>query len=89
MLDFCNLKIFENNDCYLLTKLALMFPELYYLIHDNIDKISPLGWENLITEDLEKYQDICKWEKFNETNWNNITRKHPSLNYLKQKYFLF
>ena len=89
LLDFCNLKIFENNDCYLLTKLALMFPELYYLIHDNIDKISPLGWENLITEDLEKYQDICKWEKFNETNWNNITRKHPSLNYLKQKYFLF
>lgn len=89
LLEFCNLKIFENNDCYLLTKLVLMFPELEYLIYDNIDKISSLGWENLILEDLERYQDICKWEKLNETNWNNITRKHPSLNYLKQKYFLF
>jgi hypothetical protein len=89
LLEFCNLKIFENNDCYLLTKLVIMFPELEYLIYDNIDKISSLGWENLILEDLERYQDICKWEKLNETNWNNITRKHPSLNYLKQKYFLF
>jgi hypothetical protein len=89
LIEFCNLKIFENNDCYLLTKLVLMFPDLEYLIHDNIEKISSLGWENLVLEDLEKYQDICKWEKLNETNWNKITKKHPSLNYLKQKYFLF
>lgn len=89
LLDRCNLKAFEINDCYLLTKLVLMFPELDYMIYDNVDKLSGLGWEKLIKGDLEKYQDLCKWEKLSESNWNNIVSMHPSLKSIKQKYYLF
>ena len=66
-----------------------MFPELSYLIEKNKNKISALGWENLIKEDLESYQDICDWKKFTESNWNSIIRKHPNLSIKKQKYYLF
>jgi hypothetical protein len=89
LLEYCNLEIFEINDCYLLTKLVKKFPELYYLIEKNKNKISALGWENLIKEDLERYQDICEWKKFTESNWNNVIRKHPNLSVKKQKYYLF
>jgi hypothetical protein len=89
LLEYCDLRAFDTNDCYLLTKLVLMFPELSYLIEKNKDKISALGWENLIKEDLDNYEDICPWEKFSELNWINIIRKHPHLSILKQNYYLF
>ena len=89
LLDYCDLTIFEKNDCYLLTKLALKFPELDYLIIKNSDKISALGWENLIKEELERYEEYCKWEKFTESNWSKVIKKHPQLSTLKQKYYIF
>lgn len=89
LIEHCNLSIFENNDCYLLTKLVIKFPEIDYLIVRNADKISALGWENLINEDLERYQDFCKWEKFTESNWSKILKKHPQLSSVKQKYYIF
>ncbi len=89
LLEYCDLSVFETNDCYLLTKLVIMFPELSYLIENNKDKISALGWEYLIKEDFENYQDVCCWEKLSESNWNNILKKHPNLYYIKQKYYIF
>jgi hypothetical protein len=89
LIEYCNLSIFENNDCYLLTKLVMNFPEIDYLIIKNADKISALGWENLINEDIERYQDICRWEKFTESNWSKVLRKHPQLSSVKQKYYIF
>tara|TARA_B100000963_G_scaffold326727_1_gene313992 strand:+ start:2067 stop:2969 length:903 start_codon:yes stop_codon:yes gene_type:complete len=89
LLEYCDLNIFEKNDCYLLTKLAIKFPELDYLIIKNSDKISALGWENLIKEDLDRYEEICKWEKFTESNWIKVIKKHPHLSSLKQKYYIF
>lgn len=89
LIDFCDLNIFIVNDCYLLTKLVLLFPDLSYLIENNKEKISALGWENLINEDLERYQDICIWEKFTETNWNSILKKNPHLINIKQRFFFF
>jgi len=89
LIEHCNLSIFENNDCYLLTKLVIKFPEIDYLIVRNADKISALGWENLINEDLERFQDFCKWEKFTESNWSKILKKHPHLSSVKQKYYIF
>ena len=89
LIEYCNLSIFENNDCYLLTKLVINFPEIDYLIIKNADKISALGWENLINEDIERYQDICRWEKFTESNWSKVLRKHPQLSSVKQKYYIF
>lgn len=89
LLEYCDLNIFENNDCYLLTKLATKFPELDYLIIKNLDKISALGWENLIREDLERYEEFCKWEKFTESNWSKVIKKHPHLSAIKQQYYIF
>jgi len=89
LIEYCDLSIFENNDCYLLTKLVLKFPDLDYLIIKNSNKISALGWENLIKEDLERYQDFCNWGKFTESNWIKILKKHPQLNSVKQKYYIF
>jgi hypothetical protein len=89
LIDFCNLNIFIINDCYLLTKLVILFPNLSYLIEENKNQISALGWENLINEDLEKYQDICAWEKFTEKNWNSILKKNPHLINIKQRFFFF
>jgi hypothetical protein len=89
LIDFCNLNIFIINDCYLLTKLVILFPNLSHLIEENKSKISALGWENLINEDLEKYQDICAWEKFTEKNWNSILNKNPHLINIKQRFFFF
>ena len=37
--------------------MALKFPELDYLVIKNSDKISALGWENLINEELERYEE--------------------------------
>lgn len=89
LIEFCDLSKFETNDCYLLVKLVIKFPELDYLIEKNKQKISALGWELLIKEDLDRYQDICPWDKFSESNWIKILRKHPHLSSLKQQYYLF
>jgi len=89
LIEHCNLSIFENNDCYLLTKLAIKFPEIDYLVIKNSEKISALGWENLIKEDLDRYQDYCKWEKFTESNWSKVLKKHPQLSSMKQRYYIF
>jgi len=89
LIEYCNLSIFENSDCYLLTKLVINFPEIDYLIIKNSNKISALGWENLIIEDLDRYQDFCKWEKFTESNWSKILKKHPHLSSMKQQYYIF
>lgn len=89
LIDFCDLSLFERGDCYLLTKLVAIFPELYYLIIKNADKISPLGWENLIKLDYETYSEVCRWEKLSELNWNNLIKVNREIAIKKQKYFIF
>lgn len=89
LINFCDLSIFERGDCYLLTKLVAIFPNLYYLIIKNSDKISPLGWENLIKLDYETYSDFCKWEKLSELNWKNLIKVNPEISIKKQRYFIF
>ena len=44
---------------------------------------------NLIKEDLDRYQDYCKWEKFTESNWSKVLKKHPQLSSMKQRYYIF
>ena len=89
LVDYCDMKLFTTNDCYLLTKFVIMFPDYEYMIYENIDKLSGLSWEYLLINDLEKYRDICKWEKLSENSWNKLIRYHPELRAEKQKYFLF
>lgn len=89
MVEYCDEKIFIKNDCFLLTKFVVLFPDYDYLIHENLKKISGIGWEHLIINDLERYDDICKWDKLSESSWDNIIRYHPELKSEKQKYFLF
>ena len=79
LLSHCNLLLFEKNDCYPLVKLVEMFPQLDYMIEENKDKISSLGWERLIIMDLGRYRGICNWESLSKKNWNNIIRYHPEL----------
>lgn len=86
LLEYCNLCLFENNDCYLLVKLIELFPNLDYLIKENKDKISGLGWERLIINNYEKYESVCNWEKLSKKNWDNIVEKNPSLEPLKRRY---
>lgn len=59
LFQFCNIDIFEKNDCYLLTKLARFIPNVESIIIKNKDKISNLGWENLLKLDFERYYPHC------------------------------
>lgn len=59
LIDYCNLELFEKNDCFLLTKLVRYVPQVDNLIIKNKDKISNLGWENLLRLDFEKYYPYC------------------------------
>jgi hypothetical protein len=56
---YCDMEIFEKNDCYLLTKLARFIPDVEILIEKNKDKISNLGWENLLKLDFERFYPYC------------------------------
>lgn len=59
LFEFCDVSIFEKNDCYLLTKLARYIPEVEPYIVKNKDKISNLGWENLLHINFELYYPLC------------------------------
>lgn len=89
LINYCDVNIFIKNDCYLLTKFVILYPMYEDLIYENVDKISGLGWEYLLIKDIERYRDICKWNKLSENSWNNIIRYHPELKVEKQKRFLF
>lgn len=56
---YCDVSIFEQNDCYLLTKLAKYIPQIENYVIKNKEKISNLGWENLLKLDFEKYYPYC------------------------------
>jgi len=88
LIEHCNLLLFEKNDCYQLVKLVELFPQLDYMIEENIDKISGLGWERLLISNLEKYREICKWEVLSKKNWDNIVLRHPELDGIKRQYTL-
>lgn len=88
LLEHCNLSLFEKGDCYLLTKLVLMYPSLDYMIANNKHKISALGWENLICKEPVAYSQYCNFSIFSKKNWNNILRYHPRLIETKNKYML-
>ena len=79
LIKFCNLKLFESGDCYLLTKIVDQFPYLENMIIENINRISALGWENLLINNPIKYKDICKYELLSKKNWENILRQHFDL----------
>jgi len=89
LINFCDLSIFEIGDCYYLTKLIETFPDLDYLIIKNADKISALGWENLLKFDYEKYEKVCDWSKLTELTWKKLSKVNPDINIKKQKYFIF
>ena len=84
----CDLDIFQTGDCFLLTKLVQIIPDLDYLIKENKDKISPLGWETLLIYDHEKYSKYCNFESLSKKNWENITSYHPSMINLMNRYIL-
>lgn len=88
LLDYCNLLLFEQGDCFLLTKLIKLFPQLDYLIEENKDKITAIGWEKLLIENPDKFSKICKFELLSKKNWENIIKYHPNLDDLKKRYIL-
>jgi len=88
MLKYCDLSIFTTGDCFLLTKLVEIMPELDYLIDENQSKISPLGWEKLIILDAEKYMKLCNIESLSKKNWESIVVMRPGLTNLMNRYIL-
>ena len=86
LLEYCNLLLFETNDCYPLVELTSFFPELNYLIEENQYKISGLGWEKLLIRDFEKYENICNWERLTKKNWEKIVQRKPELISVMKKY---
>jgi len=88
LINHCKTSIFEIGDCFLLTKLVQILPEYDYLIQDNKDKISALGWEHLLIFDSEKYSKYCNFELLSKKNWEIIIRKHPSMTNLMHRYVL-
>jgi len=59
LFNYCDISIFEKNDCYLLTKLVKYIPDLDSTIIKNKERISNFGWENLLKLDFEKYYPYC------------------------------
>ncbi len=84
LLKYCNLTIFERGDCYYLAKLACYFDELYDIIEEHKDDISALGWEKLIMHNDVLYTPICNFNKFKNSNWNNILPTKPWLSKFKK-----
>lgn len=74
LFNYCDVSIFEKNDCYLLTKLVKYIPDLENIIIRNKDKISNIGWENLLKLDFERYYPHCCFD---------------CLSYVTQKKFLY
>lgn len=88
LIEYCDVDIFQTGDCFLLTKLVQLLPELYFLIEKNKEKISALGWETLLIFDHEKYSKYCNFDLLSKKNWENITAYHPSLINLMNRYIL-
>lgn len=65
MIEYCDLSVFEKNDCYLLAKLARFSPNLVPFIEKNKDRISNLGWEHLLRVDFETYYPMCCFDCLN------------------------
>jgi len=89
LLDYCNLLLFEQGDCFLLTKLVKMFPQVDYLVEENKDKITAIGWEKLLIDNPEKYRKMCDFSLLTRKHWDNIVKHHPSLDDLKKQYVMF
>ena len=89
LFEYCNLLLFEKGDRYLLVKLVQMFPQLSYLIEENKDKISAIGWEELLIHNPEKYSEICRYELLSKKHWENIIKKQPLLKTTMKKYVIY
>jgi hypothetical protein len=89
LLEYCNLSLFEKGDRYLLVRLVQMFPQLSYLIKENKDKISAIGWEALLINNPEKYSEMCQYELLSRKNWDNIIKRQPLLKTTMKKYVIF
>lgn len=88
LITYCDLNIFKTGDCFLITKLVQVLPHLDYLVEENKDKISALGWETLLIYDSEKYSKYCNFECLSKKNWENITNYHPGMTNLMNRYIL-
>ncbi len=88
LVKYCDLSIFQIGDCFLLTKLVQVLPHFDYLIEENRYKISALGWEALLIFDSEKYSKYCNFDLLSKKNWDNVTKFHPSLTNLMNRYVL-
>lgn len=89
LLEYCNLLLFEKGDCFLLTKLVILFPELDYLIEENKNKITAMGWENLLIHNPEKYKSICNFSLFTRKHWDSIINYHRDFEELKKQFIIF
>jgi hypothetical protein len=88
LIKYCDLKIFQTGDCFLLTKIVQILPHLDYLIEENRYNISALGWESLLIFDPEKYSKFCNYDSLSKKNWENITSYHPGMTNLMNRYIL-
>lgn len=88
LLQYCNIPVFETNDRFNLVRLVLMFPQLNYLIEQNKEAISALGWEKLLIADPEHYIQICNVTLLRQKNWDEIVRQQPKLAGYRQMYFI-
>lgn len=88
MVNHCDLSIFQTGDCFLLTKVVQILPHLDYLIEENRYNISALGWEELLIHNPDKYTKYCNFECLSKKNWDTITRHHPNLTNLMNRYIL-
>jgi hypothetical protein len=88
LINHCDMSIFQTGDCYLLAKIVQIFPHLDYLIEENREKISSLGWESLIIYDVERFSKYCSFESLTKKNWESIIKHHPGLTNLMNRYIL-
>jgi len=86
MISYCELNMFLENDCYNLIVIVKNFPEYDYLIFNNADKISAIGWEKLLILDPKKYSEYCDFKRLSVKNWEMIIKKQPSMIDVKNKY---
>lgn len=88
LISYCNLDLFKVNDCFSLVKLVQILPHYDYVIEENKEKISALGWETLLSFNPDLYSKYCDFEKLTKKNWENVIYKHPALTNLMKRYVL-
>lgn len=82
MYQHCVLSDFKDEPISQLISLAVVADDeaAYSFVKDkNLDEVSPLGWEKLMSHRPSMFEAVCDYEKLDALNRKNVIASHPHL----------